>query len=110
MKENLNKFLDLLHVCKHTTLQQTFPLVLSELKSLTISNPDAVAVVVEKSNHELYVTGHKQAVIELSNHVADIILRINAEHGFLQGEFIIHVSSFQIEIVVFVVLMSRFMI
>lgn len=99
VKEKLDEYLDLLHVCKHTTLQEAFPLVVSELKSLTISNPHAVAVVLERSNNEIYVTGHRQAVTDMSIQMSDIILRINAEHRFIQGEFIIHVSSFQVKIV-----------
>ncbi|XP_062581102.1 protein mono-ADP-ribosyltransferase PARP14-like isoform X2 [Saccostrea cucullata] len=79
VKENLNKFLDLLLVTKHSTLQEAFPLVLNELKSLTISNPDAVAVVLEKSNHEIYVTGHIQASQEVSRQVSDIIQKVEQE-------------------------------
>ncbi|XP_061194487.1 protein mono-ADP-ribosyltransferase PARP14-like [Saccostrea echinata] len=79
VKENLNKFLGLLLVTKHSTLQEAFPLVLNELKSLTISNPDAVAVVLEKSNHEIYVTGHIQASQEVSKQVSDIIQKVEQE-------------------------------
>ncbi|XP_056006116.1 protein mono-ADP-ribosyltransferase PARP14-like isoform X2 [Ostrea edulis] len=79
VKENMNKFLDLLLVIKHTTLKEAFPLVLNELKSLTISNPDAVAVVLEKSNHEIYVTGHKQASTEVSKQISDIIQKVDEE-------------------------------
>ena len=79
IKENLNRFMDLLLVEKHTALQEAFPLVINELKSLTINNPDAVAVVLEKSNHEIYVTGHKQGVTEVSKQVADIIKRVDEE-------------------------------
>lgn len=95
VKEKLDEFFDLLHVCKHITLPEAYSLVLNELKSLNISNPDAVSVILDKRNNEINVTGHRQTVIEVSNKVADIILRINAEHGFIQGEFTIHGRSFK---------------
>ncbi|XP_056006138.1 protein mono-ADP-ribosyltransferase PARP14-like isoform X3 [Ostrea edulis] len=79
VKENMNKFLDLLLVIKHTTLKEAFPLVLNELKSLTISNPDAVAVILERNNHEMYVTGHKQASTEVSKQISDIIQKVDEE-------------------------------
>ena len=86
MKGNLNRFLDLLLVEKHTALQEAFPLVINKLKSLTISNPDAVAVVLEKSNYEIYVTGHKQGVTELSKQVVGIIDSIQNSNYFTQGK------------------------
>lgn len=60
-------------------------MVLNKLMTLTIRNPDTVAVVLEKSNSELYVTGYRQAVTDVSNQVAEIIHKISAENGFTQG-------------------------
>lgn len=85
VKEKLNVFLDQLLVVKHTALQEAYPLVLNKLMTLTIRNPDTVAVVLEKSNSELYVTGYRQAVTDVSNQVAEIIHKISAENGFTQG-------------------------
>ena len=86
LKENLNRYLDLLLVEKHTALQEAFPLVINKLKSLSVSNPAAVAVILEKSNHEIYVAGHKQEVTEVSKQVAGIIDSIQNSNYFTQGE------------------------
>lgn len=91
VKEKLNLFLDQLLVVKHTTLQEAYPLVLNKLMTLTIRNPDTVAVVLEKSSNELYVTGYRQAVTDVSHQVGEIIHKIMAENGFTQGGSIIYV-------------------
>lgn len=59
--------------------------------TLTIRNPDTVAVVLEKSSNELYVTGYRQAVTDVSHQVGEIIHKISAENGFTQGGSIIYV-------------------
>lgn len=86
VKEKLNLFLDQLLVVKHTTLQEAYPLVLNKLMTLTIRNPDTVAVVLEKSSNELYVTGYRQAATDVSHQVGEIIHKITAENEFTQGE------------------------
>lgn len=40
---------------------------------------------MEKSSNELFITGYTQTVTDVSNQVADIIHKINAENGFTQG-------------------------
>ena len=50
------------------------------------SNPDAVAIILERKGYVIYVTGLKEAVKELTKQVDDIIDLIYTSHRFTQGE------------------------
>ena len=86
VKETLHRFLDTLLVIKHPNiLPEAFLLVLDEIKRLEISNPDAVAIILERKGYVIYVTGLKEAVKELTKQVDDIDL-IYTSYRFTQGE------------------------
>ncbi|KAK3094887.1 hypothetical protein FSP39_007507 [Pinctada imbricata] len=75
----VDKFLKLLVVEKHSTVHDAWSSVIDGLKSINVTKPDAVAVILEKNECEIFIIGYKHPVEDLSKQIIEIMGRVREE-------------------------------
>ncbi|KAL3863575.1 hypothetical protein ACJMK2_005326 [Sinanodonta woodiana] len=75
----VNSFIAGLDVAEFTLIQMAWPRVLDVLKTITIDNPEDVAVFLDQEKHNIAVAGPRANVQELKNVIKQMIITVEAK-------------------------------